>query len=446
MHFTKICDYFAVAASVWWMLQVFDGFFPTRRAGKRTGREKALLTAFSVLSHWGMAVLSRYLENEITLLAVLAIMSIGVHMTYECRYLDVVCLNILGWGVLILGDLFFLLCFHFLYGRRGAIPASIPVPNEPLAEGLYLAAAGILLLCLGSPLKRWISDKRYLIFRYRKACYLLVFVMLPCILYAQWISWQKKEGLALEGWFLLPLYGMAVFFFYRFSVMKQKIDEADRMQRMKIEMLEDNYQMLLEIYREREILLHDMKNHMRTILAMIGNGQSKKAAAYIEQITGGMSRSAKMVWTNHEILDLILNMKFQEARKAQIEVQCRCDDMSGLLLSSSEICALFSNLLDNAIEANEKCPPDMGRRMSVLCTRQESMLVASVSNLIPEDAAGQGRTTLETTKQDKAIHGFGLQSIQKILDSHNGYRKVNVAGREFCIVVYLVGFETPPAV
>lgn len=39
----------------------------------------------------------------------------------------------------------------------------------------------------------------------------------------------------------------------------------------------------------------------------------------------------------------------------QIKVQCRSDGMSNLILNSAEICAFFANLLDNAIEASEKC-------------------------------------------------------------------------------------------
>lgn len=164
--------------------------------------------------------------------------------------------------------------------------------------------------------------------------------MLPSIFYAIWLYRLRRDGRALEGWFLLPLYGMVAFFLFRFSAIKHRIEETERAQQRKIEMLEGNYRMLLEIYREREIHVHDMKNHMRAIEAMLENAQVESAVTYIRQIVGDMNRGAKIAWTNHEMLDMVLNMKFQEARKEQIEVQCRCDDMSGLLLSSAEICAL----------------------------------------------------------------------------------------------------------
>ena len=91
--------------------------------------------------------------------------------------------------------------------------------------------------------------------------------------------------------------------------------------------------------------------------------------AYIVQIVGEIQKGENIVWTNHKILDLVLNMKFQEARKAQIKVRCKSDDMSGLELSAAEICSLFTNLLDNAIEASLKCPEGMERRMNVVCKR-----------------------------------------------------------------------------
>lgn len=431
--FTGICNLFTVTASVWWMLQLFDGLFTARRTGRRGQRERMLLMLFTILFHWAELELSRNLSigDEILLPSVLAVMSMGVHLVYDSRYADIVCINILGWGMLILAEFLLQAGLHILHGGQGTQQGS----------ELYLAATGVLLLCSGIPLKRWIADKKYLVFRYQKICYLLVFVMLPSIFYAIWIYRLRRDGRALEGWFLLPLYGMAAFFFFRFSAIKHRIEETERAQQRKIDMLEGNYRMLLEVYREREIHVHDMKNHMRAIETMLESAQVESAVAYIRQIVGDMNRGAKIAWTNHEMLDMVLNMKFQEARKEQIEVQCRCDDMSGLLLSSAEICALFANLLDNAIEANVKCPPDMGRRITVLCMRREAMLVVSVSNLTEERKPGQGGPDLETSKQDKDEHGFGLYSIQKVLDSHDGYRKVSVTEREFRIVVYLVGFE-----
>ena len=95
-------------------------------------------------------------------------------------------------------------------------------------------------------------------------------------------------------------------------------------------MLEENYQALLKVYDEKSILIHDMKNHLQTISGMIKEVKLEDCEAYIAQIIGEIRKGENTVWTNHKILDLVLNMKFQEARKAQIKVRCKSDEMSDL--------------------------------------------------------------------------------------------------------------------
>lgn len=162
--FTGICNLFTVTASVWWMLQLFDGLFTARRTGRRGQRERMLLMLFTILFHWAELGLSRNLSigDEILLPSVLAIMSIGVHLVYDSRYADIICINILGWGMLILAEFLFQAGVHILHGGQGTRQGS----------ELYLAATGVFLLCSGIPLKNgfptkniWYSDtERYAIF------------------------------------------------------------------------------------------------------------------------------------------------------------------------------------------------------------------------------------------------------------------------------------------
>lgn len=205
--------------------------------------------------------------------------------------------------------------------------------------------------------------------------------------------------------------------------------EQRRIQRIEIGMLEENYQALLKVYDEKSILIHDMKNHLRTISGMIKEVKLEDCEAYIAQIIGEIRKGENTVWTNHKILDLVLNMKFQEARKAQIKVRCKSDDMSDLELSAVEICSLFTNLLDNAIETSVKCSEEMNRRRNVVCRRHGRKLVVSVSNFMEKELDGQAMQSLKTTKKDEKQHGFGLRSVKRTIREREGCMKVKVLGK-----------------
>ena len=206
-------------------------------------------------------------------------------------------------------------------------------------------------------------------------------------------------------------------------------------------MLEENYQLLLENYNQKSIIMHDMKNHLRTISAMIKESRLEDCESYIGQIVGEIKKSENVVWTNHKILDLVLNMKFQEAEEAQIKVWCQSDDLSELKLDSVEICALFANLLDNVVEANENCSEEIERKIEIICRRQGSILVISISNSAEDGMESSKRMFSETTKQDKAFHGFGMFSIENIIHNHCGHLEVKIQENMVKILIYLNGFE-----
>lgn len=228
-------------------------------------------------------------------------------------------------------------------------------------------------------------------------------------------------------------------------VLKRKAKKKSQTQQLKIEMLEYNYEALLQMYEKKSILVHDMKNHMLAIAKMVEEDHKEEALAYIAQITGEMRQSRKVVSTNHKMLDSILNMKFQEAQDAQIKVQCKCDDMRNLKLTLVEICALFTNLLDNAIEANRRLPPGEERKMDVVCRKRGTMLIVSVINPVRLEEDTEKHILSETGKKDqnkdKNMHGFGLLSVKKIINSHDGYMKTDIYDNTFHIVVYLIGFK-----
>ena len=220
----------------------------------------------------------------------------------------------------------------------------------------------------------------------------------------------------------------------------RRAKKEHRTWQLKTEMLEDNYRGLLELYEKKSVLVHDMKNHLLAMAKMLEEGQKEETLAYIAQMTGGIRKSGSVVHTNHKMLDALLNQKFQEAREAQIEIQCAYDDMRNLKLDLAEICSLFANLLDNAIEAAGKCPEGTERRINVACRKQGRMLVVSVSNSVSGESRLEPDALFRTTKADKEMHGFGMVSVKRVISAHDGYMKADIRDHCLYLVVYLVGF------
>ena len=102
-----------------------------------------------------------------------------------------------------------------------------------------------------------------------------------------------------------------------------------------------------------------------------------------------------------------------------------CGDLRDMMLKEDEIIILLGNLLNNAIEAAEKC--GAGRMVLVRIVREERQLVITVKN----SYAGQlhledGR--ILTSKPDEENHGYGLAAIQDIAGRYDGIFAVKAEG------------------
>lgn len=432
------CELLHSAAWAWLVLQLVEGMSLPKWEGKRKYTGQAVLIVLTAACQWRNAAAHLFLTSNWTLLIGILIMTAGSVILYTCSFLNALFLNVFGWVGLTLGDFFVRTFVHMILDKSGRHENILSTAGPE--RGFYLLAWTALMIPAGIGLSRWLAGNRWEILVYRKTWLALLAPMLLAI-----TGFQMYPDETLGQWAVFLLCCVLLFLVFWVSMVKHGAETESKLQQMRASMLESNYQELLEEYNKRAILQHDMKNHMRVIHTMISRKKTEEASVYIAQITREMESGEDAVWCNHEMMNLILNMKFQEAGRAQIEVECRCDDMSGLTLTSVEICALFSNLLDNAIEANKKYPEGMKRRMAVLCARREKMLMISLSNSMKKEMPDRRRSFFETTKEDRELHGFGMRSVQKVIDSHQGHMKVDVKDDELCIVIFLAAFEEQQA-
>ena len=86
------------------------------------------------------------------------------------------------------------------------------------------------------------------------------------------------------------------------------------------------------------------------------------------------------------------------------------------LFDSLDLTVLLSNVLDNAIEACEKCEKP---QLQIIISDQKNYLSILVSNSITYSVL-ETNPELKTTKKDKGFHGLGTVSIRNIVDKYQG--------------------------
>ena len=201
--------------------------------------------------------------------------------------------------------------------------------------------------------------------------------------------------------------------------MLEKEEEVQnlRLMQARIQNQMNLYRGMQKNYEQHRRLMHDYKNQLSCIQGMVSGGQSKEALEYISKLTGSIRSNADYVNTNHTVVNVVLNQKYQEAYEKGITITMAVNDMSGLTMSEEEIVILLVNLIDNAIEACERLTHDKIIQFKMML--EDDQLVISIRNPVKEAVKIKGKM-VPTSKRDGAQHGIGLMNVDSVIRKNGG--------------------------
>lgn len=185
-------------------------------------------------------------------------------------------------------------------------------------------------------------------------------------------------------------------------------------------------------YLESRKIRHDINNHLLAINALIETGNIEQAKRYISEVQEQTDLAAMPVKTGRDVLDALLFKKTEQAAEKgtviQYEISCPLLDCS---ISDYDLCTIFGNILDNAIEAVKA-----GARISVSISKQHDMLYISCENPFEGELKRRGERIV-TTKKDFTSHGFGLMRIRDTAKRCGGDVNITSEGGVFRIEVLI---------
>lgn len=134
--------------------------------------------------------------------------------------------------------------------------------------------------------------------------------------------------------------------------------------------------------------------------------------------------------TGNKVLDVVLTTKSLQCQKKDITLNAMVD---GKLLSDihvKDICSLFGNILDNAIEATQQVLERDKRLITLSVRSRNSFIIVECDNysdsanvcFCDEQKRGLFRSSNlpKTTKVDTVRHGYGLKSISQVAEKYGG--------------------------
>lgn len=251
------------------------------------------------------------------------------------------------------------------------------------------------------------------------------------IVFFQRVYLEPITQYILNAWKIIGVYTLflvGIFVLYEYGSYQLR---KYKMIKEKNKMLEQNYHDILNIYKENARLFHDFYAHMNVIKKYLQENDKSKCISYVDNILKPGEELRKIAWTNCEIIDLILNLKRREAEEKGIVIHVESDRINRIEIPDIDLCAIFSNLIDNAIE---NCVPD--KEIEIFIKKRNEMLLFSIKNPIVNAPVLQNKKLL-TTKKDKMRHGIGIDSVQHSVDKHNGNFEYFIQNNYFEAIVTL---------
>ena len=194
--------------------------------------------------------------------------------------------------------------------------------------------------------------------------------------------------------------------------MKRDAVHAQNYIAMQIESLESEETNRQEI----KILKHDLRNHLQVIQEMCNTKQYAQMESYISELSGNPMLSKSFCITGNPAADTVISIKKAHADNAGIRLICDGDFAWLSNLSPIDVCAVFSNLLDNALEGSIDA---VNPYIAIKGNDHAHFYALMFSNNVPENIKIINNS-VKTSKKDRKHHGFGLSSINSVVRKYNG--------------------------
>jgi len=178
---------------------------------------------------------------------------------------------------------------------------------------------------------------------------------------------------------------------------------------------------------------HDLKHQ---IIAIRQEDNIEKKEQYLLDMENRIKLYESEFKTGNHVLDIMLTTKGGYCSMNNINFNCVADGKAIEFMDAMDICSVFGNALDNAIESAEKQKNIEKRLIRTAVYAKDYFAMIRFENYT-EETLDIDKGLPDTTKKDKVFHGYGLKSIHSIAQKYGGTMTINVEGNWFILRILI---------
>lgn len=239
--------------------------------------------------------------------------------------------------------------------------------------------------------------------------------------------------------FLLSCVCMIFFFLFLWlstTIYKNNLYQKEN-DLMNLHMLEQERYIKLVIEKDIDMrrFRHDVKEHMWVVSKYIESSEYSQAKNYIDKMYDTFSDSQLIRYTGVTAVDAVISEKKRIMDDMGIKFEWEgsiCE--FPLRFEIFDVCTLFSNILNNAIEACGQLD-DVYRTINMKVSIEEGRVYIYEGNVLKNPIIFDEKGNPVSIKSDRENHGYGSKNIRAVVEKYDGELQYKIEAGMFCIEI-----------
>ncbi len=228
-----------------------------------------------------------------------------------------------------------------------------------------------------------------------------------------------------------------IYLIIKISITSKQNEETNIILEKQLENQAEYYEKINKIYSEFRSFRHDYKNHILCIRNLIADNSIDEAVSYINEMSMTADNKQKYYDTGNTMINAMLTDKNEKASQSNTEIS-----FAGIIPSGGiknvDLCTIFANAIDNAIEACEKDKSASNKSIIISSKIKQGYYFLSISNPFFEKIISDDYGNISTSKSDEEYHGFGINNIKNAVKKYNGNTNIDLSNNMFKLKIELL--------
>ena len=178
-----------------------------------------------------------------------------------------------------------------------------------------------------------------------------------------------------------------------------------------------------------------MRHHLRALMSYAQQGKYEELMDYLQEYASVMMEEEKVVcYCRNMAVDAVIHFYAGELRQRGISFEYDMMLPQNIGISDTDLCKIYGNLLENAVDAVKEQPPESHPYVKVLTKIKNKKLLIEISNPYSNEIQRKDNG-FYSTKHDG--FGIGTASVTEVVQRIGGYVAFSTEESIFKVNIFL---------